>query len=139
MGWYNSHLHDFRIGDVSYSDPRMMQELSDRDEWTALLEEVAPRPKSRLRYTYDFGDSWEHEILVEAITAPEPDKRYPVCVTGKRACPPEDCGGVWGYADLLEAIADPANPEHEELLEWLGDPFDPEAFDVAEVNQRLAH
>jgi hypothetical protein len=117
MGWYNSHLHDFRVGNVSYSDPGMMQELNDRDERTALLADVAPRPKSRLRYTYDFGSNWEHEILVEAIATSEPEQRYPVSVARKRACPPDDCGGVWGYADLLETLAGPEHPEREDLLE----------------------
>jgi hypothetical protein len=86
---------------------------------------------------YDFGDSWLHEILVEKILPREPDARYPRCLTGKRACPPEDCGGIWGYADFLDAIRDPNHPEHEAMLEWIGDDFDPEAFDLQTVNQEL--
>ena len=88
---------------------------------------------------YDFGDSWEHELLVEKRLPLEAGKRYPVCLTGKRACPPEDCGGIWGYASLLEAIRDPEHPEHEEMLEWVGGEFDPEAFDLDEVNRELQH
>ena len=91
----------------------------------------------RFLYEYDFGDSWIHEILVEKILPPEPKKRYPVCLKGKRACPPEDVGGPWGYADFLEAIRDPDHPEHEEYLEWAGEDFDPEAFDLDEVNRAL--
>jgi hypothetical protein len=125
------------VGGVSYGDPRLLEGLGARDSRKARLGQVAPAPKSRIRCLYDFGDSWDHEILVEAILPPAPDMRYPVCLKGKGACPPEDCGGVWRYADLIEAISDPNDTERTELLEWLGGPFDPEAFDPAEVNQRL--
>ncbi len=138
MGWHDSHLHDFKAGLDTYGDPRELEGLEDLDERRARLADVAPRPRSRLRYLYDFGDSWEHDIVVEAVEAPAPGVRYPTCLGGKRACPPEDCGGVWGYADLLAAIADPNNPDHDDLLDWLGGPFDPEAFDVAAVNRMLA-
>jgi hypothetical protein len=88
-------------------------------------------------YEYDFGDGWEHEILVEKILQSEPGVRYPVCLAGKRACPPEDCGGVWGYESLLEALRDPEHPEHNDMLEWIGEDFDPEAFDLDSINQDL--
>jgi Plasmid pRiA4b ORF-3-like protein len=138
MGWHFSHLHDFRVGKVTYGDPDMLVDPGDRDERRASLVEIAPKPKKRFRYLYDFGDSWEHEIVVEAVGPPAPGTRYPVCLAGEGACPPEDCGGVWGYADLLETIADPENPEYEDMLEWLGGPIDPAAFDLKEVNRRLA-
>lgn len=138
MGWHDSHLHEFRIGNVGYGDPRLLEELTDQDSRKTRLGEVAPAPKKRIHYLYDFGDNWEHEILVEAVGPPTPDIDYPICLKGKLACPPEDCGGVWGYADLLEALSDPENTEREDLLDWLGGPFDPEAFDAEEVNQRLA-
>ncbi|MBI3301735.1 MAG: plasmid pRiA4b ORF-3 family protein, partial [Deltaproteobacteria bacterium] len=77
------------------------------------------------------------EILLEKILPPEPGVHYPVCITGKRACPPEDCGGVWGYDSFLEAIQNPNHPEHDEMLEWIGGSFDPEAFDVDTVNRAL--
>jgi hypothetical protein len=93
--------------------------------------------KDKCLYEYDFGDSWEHEVLVEKILPREQGKRYPVCLTGKRACPPEDCGGIWGYAEFLEAINDPQHPEHEEMREWVGGEFDAEAFDPDEVNREL--
>jgi hypothetical protein len=92
-----------------------------------------------LRYEYDFGDSWEHELLVEKILPPEPGVRYPLCLKGKGACPPEDVGGVWGYDSFLEAIADPKHPEHDDMLEWVGGEFDPEAFDLDEVNEALRY
>ncbi len=95
----------------------------------------------RIRYTYDFGDDWEHEIVVEKVLVAEPGVRYPVCVAGKGACPPEDCGGVWGYERLREVLADPADEEHGEMLEWLGlqavAEFDPARFGVEEVNRVL--
>lgn len=90
-----------------------------------------------MRYEYDFGDSWEHEMLLEKILPAEPDVFYPRCLKGKRACPPEDCGGIWGYAELLEELRDEAHSEHETYLEWLGDDLDPEAFDLDEINELL--
>ena len=91
----------------------------------------------KFHYEYDMGDGWEHEILVEKTLPTEPSQHYPVCVTGRRACPPEDCRGLWGYADLLEIIKDPKHEEYEERVEWLGGELDPEAFDVDQVNEVL--
>jgi hypothetical protein len=139
MGWGDYHLHQFVAGETTYGDRAMLEDFDVRSERTARLAQVAPAVKAKLRYEYDFGDSWEHEVVVEKILTPDPSARYPRCVAGKRACPPEDCGGVWGYANLLEAINDPTQPEHEELLEWVGGSFDPEAFDLEEVNARLQH
>ncbi len=85
-------------------------------------------------YVYDFGDNWEHKIRLEKILPGEKCAVYPVCIKGKRACPPEDCGGLWGYSDILEALEDPDNEEDEELLDWVGEDFDPEHFDRAEVS-----
>lgn len=137
MGWDNSHLHQFVVGDTYYSDPLMA--LDDvLDEHAARLADVAPAKGDKLRYEYDFGDSWEHTILVEDVREPDPATRYPVCVAGKRAGPPEDCGGVWGYADLLAALADPENPDHEDLREWIGGSWDAEAFDLDATNRRIA-
>lgn len=139
MGWHDCHLHEFTAGDTSYGDPSFLEDTDVEDERKVRLAEIAPRPKDRFRYLYDFGDSWEHTILVEAVKPPTAGIRYPVCVTGKRACPPEDCGGVWGYANLLEALAEPEHPEHEELKEWIGGPFDPEVFDLEAANRLLAN
>jgi hypothetical protein len=83
------------------------------------------------------GDSWDHEILIEKILPAIPGTDYPVCIKGTRACPPEDCGGAWGYAEFLEAIQTPSHPEHKSMLEWIGSEFDPEAFDLTEVNEAL--
>lgn len=138
MGWENSHLHQFIVDGTAYGEPDpALGELELRDERKARLYQVVPTVESGFIYEYDFGDSWQHEIQVEQIAPVEPGTRYPVCLAGERACPPEDCGGIWGYANLLEAIEDPDHPEHEDLMDWLGGDFDPEVFDQEEINNRL--
>src|SRR4029079_6241517 len=135
MGWTNSHLHHFHLGKQLYGNPELMQEnfneLGYKNATTHKLSAIVPKSGKRFtfRYEYDFGDSWEHEIVVEKIADSAPGVRYPVCLAGERACPPEDCGGVWGYAELIEAIGNKQPESHEDLLEWLGESFDPEAFD----------
>lgn len=124
MGWENAHLYEFTKG-------------RDYLSKSAILFQVAPRVRSKFIYTYDMGDSWDHEILVEK-TAPFPGGQHcPVCLEGQRACPPEDSGGLWGYYDMLDAVKDPSHPDQENFLEWLGDDFDPEAFDLEVINKRL--
>ena len=137
MGWTNSHLHGFSIGGVEYGQPLPELDLEIKNEQRIKLNKVVTGDKQKFFYTYDMGDSWEHEILVEKVLPHDPLVRYPVCTAGKRACPPEDCGGVWGYADFLEAITQPDHPEHESMLEWVGGAFDPDAFILSEVNQLL--
>src|SRR6266511_3908743 len=140
MGWDNYHLHVFSDGRVNYGIPD--PELAFRDERKATLHDLIPREGGRARYTYDFGDDWEHEILVEKLLVAEPGLRYPLCVAGEGACPPEDCGGAWGYAHLREVLADPASEEHDDLLAWLGldngTDFDPHRFDVEQANRALS-
>jgi hypothetical protein len=140
MGWLGGHLHAFSAGGVGYSIPDEDDVFggSDLDERTVTLSEVAPAEKSRLTYQYDFGDDWNHDIAVEKILPREEGKRYPACTAGKRACPPEDCGGPWGYGEFLEAIRDPKHPDHKMWTEWVGGSFDPEAFDLDETNEGLA-
>ncbi|MBI3756884.1 MAG: plasmid pRiA4b ORF-3 family protein [Deltaproteobacteria bacterium] len=140
MGWTDSHLHQFKIGNIYYGttypdDFGGMPET--RDERKARLNMLVSRLKAKFIYEYDFGDSWEHDVVLEKILPPESGIKYPLCIAGKRACPPEDCGGVWGYDNLLETIKDPNHPEHEDMVEWLGGDFDPEAFDVEAVNTAL--
>jgi len=146
MGWDDSHLHMFSDGGARYSTPDMDldDEDEDEDEDEFALADVLAEPGDRLRYTYDFGDGWDHDIKLEKVFPPDADPPatvVPACLAGKGACPPEDCGGPWGYAALKEVIADPSDEEHDERLEWLGleDPsdFDPAAFDLASVNARL--
>jgi hypothetical protein len=134
MGWTDSHLHMFTLGRVSYGVPDPNYDEDVRDERRAKLNQLLTEPKQKLSYEYDFGDSWTHVVLLEQVREPEPGVRYPRCTAGKRACPPEDCGGIWGYASFLEIIADPEHPEHDEMLEWAGGEFDPELFDLEEVN-----
>lgn len=136
MGWEDCHLHSFWIGGVRYGAANMDLDLDEVDESKLSVAEACATT-GRGRYEYDFGDSWEHELLVEKTDAPLPDG-VAACIAGKRSCPPEDCGGIWGYATLLEALADPAHEQHEELLEWVGEDFDPEAFELKAVNARLA-
>lgn len=140
MGWTNSHMHQFKMGKIYYGAtyPEDFDGMPEtRDEREARLHDLVSRPKAKFVYEYDFGDGWEHEIMLEKILTPEPGTKYPVCIEGKRACPPEDCGGIWGYAELLDTIKDPNHPEHEDMLEWLGGDFDPEAFNVEAVNKNL--
>lgn len=139
MPWDDYHLHQFIIGGVNYGEPDPDDDFgfelkSDR---TAKLNQVASGAGARFTYEYDFGDGWEHEILIEKVLPPEGGVRYPICLAGKRACPPEDCGGTPGYARFLEAIRNPEHEEHEELLQWVGGSFDPEAFDLDEINRAL--
>ncbi len=138
MGWWNCHLHQFSIQGIDYGEPQPEYGLDLRDEKRVKLNQVVQQEKSKFLYLYDFGDSWEHSILVEKVLPREPEVSYPLCVKGKRACPPEDCGGPWGYAEFLEAIQDPEHPEHESFVEWIGGEFNSEACDLHEINQRLA-
>jgi hypothetical protein len=137
MGWEDYHLHAFRIGKVRYglADDEDDFGPPEIDETTITIAEAFAKERKGF-YDYDFGDSWEHEIVVEETTSSAP-LVFAVCLDGKRACPPEDSGGTWGYANLLEALGDPEHEEHEEYLEWAGEDFDPEAFDLAAVNASL--
>ncbi len=136
MGWENYHLYDFEVGGERYTDPRGMDDLDMEDAGRVRLGQLAPKEKAKFRYTYDFGDNWQHEVLVEKILPPQEGREYPVCIAGKRACPPEDVGGPWGYTEFAEAIRDPEHEQHEEFLEWRGE-FDPEGFDLEAVNKQL--
>jgi hypothetical protein len=129
MGWTNSHLYELRAGDTGWSTP-----YPDAD-WAGdfldarkarlgdVLEDIG---RKKLTYLYDFGDGWEHTIRTERLTDPEIGVLYPRLIEVSGRCPPEDCGGPRGYANLLEAIKDPAHERHAELTEWTGDDFDPE-------------
>lgn len=135
MGWEDCHLHRFAVGGTEYGvpDPDFPSDL--KSERNVRLDKVAAEGAVFL-YEYDFGDGWEHDLVIEAAL-PAQNRAYPACVAGERACPPEDCGGPYGYARLLEALADPDDEEHDELLHWVGGRFDPERFSVASLNRRL--
>lgn len=136
MGWECCHLHQFDVGGVMYSDAEYGLEGA-RPGHRVTLQEAVPTQGMAFGYVYDFGDNWEHGIVVEEILTRHEGEHFPVCIDGERACPPEDCGGVWGYENFLAAIADPGHQDHEDLLDWIGGSFDAETFDVGKVNSEL--
>jgi hypothetical protein len=137
MGWESYHLHAFEVGGTRYGVPDPDWDMDDLDENRFRLADVLPKVGMKMRWEYDFGDGWEHDVLVEAIGPPERGVEYPLCLAGRRACPLEDCGGPWGYADLLVALADPDHPEHEERREWAPPGFDPARFDLEQTKQAM--
>ncbi len=136
MGWEGAHLHVFEIDGRSYGDRASVDDVADENRLT--LGGVLKSGVARFGYTYDFGDDWEHVITIEKTLPAAAGTVHPQCVAGKRACPPEDCGGPWAYQELLDILADPAHPERAERLEWLGEEFDPEDFSVVIANATLA-
>ncbi|MFT4305018.1 MAG: plasmid pRiA4b ORF-3 family protein [Candidatus Woesearchaeota archaeon] len=136
MGWGNCHLYDFQVNDdrISILNKKWDKNLiSSKKIKLNILKE-----KQKFDYTYDFGDCWMHKIIVEKI---EPDvfkSPYPICIKGKLACPPEDCGGMGGYYNLLHVMQNKNHPEYGELIiNWLGEDFDPNYFDIDSVNEEL--
>lgn len=141
MGWDSYHLHAFTIGEQTYGDPAddMFGDFGTLDEAVFRLDQVIKSEGKRFTYEYDFGDSWHHEILLEKILPAQKDAHYPVCIKGKRACPPEDVGGIWGYKYFLEAIHNKDHEEHQSYLDWVGGEFDAEGFDLEQINKELSH
>lgn len=139
LGWANCHIHVFSFRDEEFGIPD--RELGFSDHRQVTLGELVDIG-ARFRYTYDFGDDWEHEITVEDLLDADPDTHYPVLVAAKGACPPEDCGGPWGYANLKEILADPDHDEHQDMLEWLGldnaSEFDPATVTTEDIDYELA-
>jgi len=139
FGWLDYHLHEFKINNQSYGDPDddEYDYFGTLDEVQFRLKDVLKSEKQRFTYTYDFGDDWVHYLLVEKILDAEKGVSYPRCLAGKRACPPEDVGGPYGYVRFLEALGDPDDEEHEEYTDWIGGDFDTEAFTLDETNNLL--
>lgn len=143
MGWSNSHLHHFEVNGQRYGDPQLMEEtfheMNYRDSTITLLSDIAPKDKrrSRFRYEYDFGDSWYHEVWFEGCPEPQKDQKYPLCLEGERACPPEDVGGAGGYGEFLKTITDRDDRERNETLEWVQGWFDPDEFDAATATKSM--
>lgn len=138
IGWTDSHLHQFEARGQFYGVPDPEFGAPTKDEARVRLDHILKKEKDSLGYEYDFGDGWIHQIVLEKVLAPAKGVVVPICVGGARACPLEDCGGIWGYAEFLKAIRNPAHAEHDEMLEWAGGLFDAEHFDAGEVNQLLA-
>jgi len=138
MDWGNSHLHQFIVNRRCFGEATNDLDMEVEDEDGISLSEIyTGKNTPRIVYEYDFGDSWQHEIVLEKVLEPVPNVAYPRCIEGARACPPEDVGGIWGYAEFLEAISDPDHADHDEMLEWIGGEFDPEKFSVDEVKKEL--
>ena len=142
MGWDDEHMHEFRAGQRRFGRPEpaapFMSGPRVESDRTVYLSAVLQRVGAKMTYTYDLGDNWEHVIVLEKQLLAEPQTTYPVCTDGQLACPPEDCGGIPGYYNLLDALADPGHPRHEELCDWIGGEFNPEAFFIDKVNRLLA-
>lgn len=141
MGWDDYHMHLFTIDGQLYGEP-MDDEfgvLKAIDEARVKLKQVITREGQRFSYLYDFGDYWEHTLLVEKFLPPQKGVQYPICLKGKLASPPEDIGGVWGYYLFLEAIRNPDHDQHEDYVAWIGGKFDPEAFDLTKINSKLGN
>ena len=136
MGWEDDHLHTFDIEGKQYGDPRAVDDVADEKRVT--LNGLIKSGVARFAYTYDFGDNWEHALVIEKSPPDVEALSRPICTAGKRRCPPEDCGGPWGYRELLEVLADPAHPEHAERCEWLGEDFDPDDFNPEMADATLA-
>ncbi len=142
MGWTNSHMHQFVIGDTIFGS-KNENDFYDfgpklEDENNCRLSQLLHQKGDWLRYEYDFGDGWVHRVLLEKVLPNTPRTEVPKSVTGKRACPPEDCGGIYGYEHLVEALYDESHPEHSDIVEWMGEEFDPEFFDSGAVNAQFA-
>jgi len=134
FGWTNSHLHNFEVDNHIFSIPDDETENDDLDIKTPLTEFFYKKGQRAL-YTYDFGDGWEHTIEIVDVFEKEKGGNYPVCLAGKRNAPPEDCGSIPGYEDVMKALKAKAQGKKydKELIEWLGD-YDPERFDIKEAN-----
>jgi len=138
MGWENYHLYNFEINGQEFGLPDEEDLFEMIDSRNVKLDSLFLKGiVSNISYIYDFGDNWEHNIKIEKVIPEDPNEFYPKCIAGKRACPPEDCGGVYGYYNLLEILSDPSNEEYEETKEWVGEDFDPEKFDIEEINSML--
>lgn len=141
MGWTNSHLHQFVKNQIFYTvrmqDDDFWYEMDNVDYKKMKIFDLLKKEKEKIIYEYDFGDGWIHDIILEKILPVDNTIKYPTCLTGKMNCPPEDCGGIWGYSEMLEILKQPDHEEYEEYIEWLGGEFDPAYFNKDEVNELL--
>jgi len=140
MGWYDCHLHEFKLinyftgAEINIGIPdEEFEDYKTLPGWKYKITDYFILEKQWVNYIYDFGDYWKHRITLEKILPKEKNIDYPICIKGKRACPPEDCGSSYGYENFLEIIRNPKDEQYEEMLEWVGGEFDPEHFDPKEV------
>ena len=142
MGWEDGHLHEFRAGGRRFGPPDPVDQFSADDvgdERKVRVFDLFGRTGAKALYTYDFGDTWEHSIILEKRLPVAPNMVYPRCTDGQLACPPEDCGGIPGFYDLLDALRDPTHEEYQEMRDWVDDDYDPEVFSIEAVNRILTH
>lgn len=138
MEWENCHLYQFVKERQSFGPKGRDFDMPEvQNDKSVPVAELLPKIRHKLHYEYDFGDGWLHEIVLQKILPAEERTRYPLCIEGKHAGPPEDCGGPPGYCDLLDALNDPSHEGYEDAREWLGEGYDPECFDIEEINARL--
>lgn len=138
MGWENSHLYHFIFAKKSYiGNPEMLEMDDIADDKETELSAIFDKPKTKVLYGYDFGDGWEHDLLLEKILEKDPNQHYPVCLKGELNCPPEDSGGIYNFYELMEILKDKKNPDFEDTKEWVGENYDPDYFDLNLVNENL--
>ena len=141
MDWDDAHLHEFII---TYPNSKEKIRIGSNNDNSFIFSHILPEKKQKIadffslenktaEYIYDFGDTWRHKIYLEKILSKEKNTKYPICIAGKRATPPEDCGGVWSYMNMLEILKDPNHPDYQDTISWLGGPFDSEHFDIKEI------
>lgn len=138
MGWKNSHLFEFQVGDyrIGYIDPNeAFEDIADASG--VPLDLLFEKEGLQFTYIYDFGDNWQHSVEVEKILAKEEARVYPFCAEGQLACPPEDIGGIHGFYESLKILKDQKHTEHESVKRWLGRAYDPEKFNIGKVNREL--
>jgi hypothetical protein len=138
MGWMDTHLHQFVAGRAHYAPPNPDYDDGSTPEAGVAIRSLLKKEKQWILYEYDFGDGWSHRITLEKTLERDDDKPLPRCTGGRRACPPEDVGGPYGYIEFLKAYSNESHPDHEEKVDWAGDYFQPEEFDADEVNKLLA-
>ncbi len=145
MGWTDSHMHHYRKGNTFYGTPQpdidvgwgFNSKFETVDESKYKINQVLTRPKMKIFYEYDFGDSWWHELVLEKILERDEQLKTPICLDGAMACPPEDCGGIGGYYHLLKILKNPKHPDYDDMTEWLGDEFDHKQFNIEAINNVL--
>lgn len=137
MGWTNSHLHQFVAGHTRYGEPDPEYGVDYEDDRRVRLSRVLRKPQDAMTYEYDFGDGWEHDIVLERIVDPDQGAQYPSILVAEGACPPEDVGGIGGYYEFPRALANPRHPQHRDMKAWWGGPFDPKLYDIRARNEAL--